>query len=120
MSIDEDALRCDLAETYNIYDIEALPVHTVALFSCGLRDNSRIKMLLSHQKIDTKTALLALAVDALRDLVWSKTKDAEKGKNRPPSIYEMLTKEHDEKPKEHIVFDSVEAFEMALQTTERR
>lgn len=120
ISEDEDALRCDLAETYHIYDYEELPVSMVALFSCGLRENSRIKMKLSGQRIPTETALIALGVDALRDLVWSKTKDAEKGKNRPPSIYDALTKTEENKPREHIVFDSPEAFEMALQTVERR
>ena len=42
IAIDEDALICDLAETYQIYDYRRLPVQTVAVFSLGLRDNSRI------------------------------------------------------------------------------
>lgn len=120
VSEDESALRCDLAETYQIYDYEGLPVNMVALFACGLRDDSRIKMKLSGQRIPTNTALLALAVDALRDLVWSKTKDAEKGKNRPPSVYDALTNTEEKEARDYIVFDSPESFAMALETTERR
>lgn len=41
---DEDALICDLAETYRIFDYRSLPLKTVATFSVGLRENSRIKM----------------------------------------------------------------------------
>ena len=44
---DEDALICDLAETYQIYDYKSLPAYMVATFSVGLRENSRIKMKLN-------------------------------------------------------------------------
>ena len=36
---DEDALICDLAETYRIYDYRQLPAYQVAVFSFGLRDD---------------------------------------------------------------------------------
>ena len=32
---DEDALICDLAETYQIYDYKSLPAYMVATFSVG-------------------------------------------------------------------------------------
>ena len=60
---DEDALICDLAETYNIYDYRRLPVLTVAVFSLGLRQNSRIKMIMSGNRITLEESLLACAVD---------------------------------------------------------
>lgn len=41
---DRDALTCDLAETYRIYDYKALPIDTLATLCCGLRADSRIKM----------------------------------------------------------------------------
>lgn len=88
---DEDALICDLAETYNIYDYKRLPLKTVAALSVGLRDNSRIKMRLSGATIPTDTMLLAAIVDRLSLLVWMNTKDAEKGRNRPKSILDSLT-----------------------------
>lgn len=89
--LDEDALICDLAETYGIFDYKRLPARRVASFAMGLRPNSRIKLRMSGASVDTNTLLLASAVDQLRLLVWSKTKDAEKGRNKPSSIAAMLT-----------------------------
>lgn len=83
---DEDALICDLAETYHIYDYKALPTMLVALFSVGLKNDSRIKMKLSGAKAPTEIILLASVIDKLNTLIWAKTKDAEKGRNRPKSI----------------------------------
>ena len=44
---DPDAFICDMAETYHILDIWALPVELLATLASGLRENSRIKMKLS-------------------------------------------------------------------------
>jgi len=44
IKLDENALICDFAETYHIYDYRQLPPTRVAVFACGLRDDSRIKM----------------------------------------------------------------------------
>ena len=104
--MDEDALICDLAETYNIYDYKRLPLTTVAAFSAGLRDDSRIKMKLSGAQAPADVLLLAMAVDRLSFLVWAQTKDAEKGRNRPKSILESFN----EKENNASVFDSGEDF----------
>lgn len=110
ISVDEDALICDLAETYHIHDYKQLPATKVAVFSCGLRENSRIRMKLSGQKIPFDTVLLASMTDALKLIWWSKTKDGEKGKNAPTSITEKLF-ESGPKVKSKVVFDSGEDFE---------
>ena len=110
ISVDEDALICDLAETYHIHDYKQLPATKVAVFSCGLRENSRIRMKLSGQKIPFDTVLLASMTDALKLIWWSKTKDGEKGKNTPTSITEKLF-ESGPKVKSEVVFDSGEDFE---------
>ena len=115
---DESALECDLAETYRIYDYRVLTPDRVALFSVGLRENSRIKLKLSGQKYSFETLLLASAVDRLSFLVWSKTKDAENNRNRPVSIVEKLTEQ--EKEKDFVVFDSAEDFEQALAQIKRK
>jgi len=39
LELDEDALVCDLAETYGIYNYRSLPATLVATFSVGLREN---------------------------------------------------------------------------------
>ena len=87
---DEDALICDLAETYHIYDYKTLPAMLVASLVVGLRDDSRIKMKLSGAKAPAEIILLASMVDKLSLLVWTKTKDAEKGRNRPKSLLSIL------------------------------
>ena len=118
---DEDALICDLAETYQIYDYRQLPPKMVAVFSYGLKEDSRIKMKLSGQTVPSDTLLLASMVDKLNTLVWFKTKDGQKGKNMPPSIVSILTgQEKSDVNKDMVVFNSGEDFinrrKMLLQT----
>lgn len=86
----EDALICDLAETYHIYDYKRLPASLVASFAAGLRDTSRCKMILHGQKVAPEMLMLAGILDRVSLLLWTKTKDAESGKNRPRSIAEEL------------------------------
>lgn len=89
---DEDALICDFAETYHVYDYKRLPLNTVASLAVGLRDDSRIKMRLSGTTVSPEFMLQAAMVDALNLLVWTKTKYAEKGTNLPKSITDELLK----------------------------
>lgn len=86
ITLDEDALICDFAETYHIYDLQALPLRKVAVLACGLRDNSRIKMKMADMKIDYKEMLLATITDRLSILIWQNTEDGSKGINMPKSI----------------------------------
>ncbi len=109
IKLDEDALICDLAETYHIFDYEQLPLTTVAVFSCGLREDSRIKMRLANQMVTMDTMLSATIADRLGTLIWFKTKDGQKGKNRPPLILESLN--FSPKEKDVTIFDSGEEFE---------
>lgn len=90
---DKNALICDLAETYHIFDYKQLPPSQVAIFAIGLRDNSRIKMTLSGSKVPPDICLLAGIFDRLNVLLWSKTKDAEKGRNRPKPLLSVLYEE---------------------------
>ena len=89
---DEDSLICDLAEYYHIYDDEKLPPSKVAVFAWGLPNESRIKRKLSNEPAALDTMLLAAMVDRLSFLVWAKTEDATKGKNRPASVLDALSK----------------------------
>lgn len=65
LNFDEDALICDLAETYNIYDYRSLPLSLVATLSAGLRDNSRIKLAITGNKVPQETMLLASIADRI-------------------------------------------------------
>lgn len=68
-------------------------------------------MAMEEQNIDTQTILSALAVDYLALLAWSKTKEAQKNRNRPESIYEKLMNPVKKKPAKG--FNNAEEFERA-------
>lgn len=91
LSEDEDAVICDLAETYGIFDYQALPPSMVAVLVFGLSENSRIKRKMSGQKIPTETMLLAAVLDELSVLVWMQTEDGQHGRNYPVSVLSELT-----------------------------
>lgn len=97
INIDKYALQCDLAETYHIIDYKELPVSKVALFSVGLREDSRIKLKMSNSKYPLDTILLSIAVDRLTYLLWAKSKDGIKGRNRPKLISSILLNKNDDR-----------------------
>ena len=113
IALDEDALVCDLAETYQIYDYKQLPLNQVAVFAYGLRDDSRIKQMMSDQIVPLETTLLASIVDRLSLSLWLQTKDGQKGVNRPASIADQLIKRNksENDGKDYLVFESGEDFE---------
>lgn len=111
IKVNKDALLCDLAETYHIYNYKELPCKTVALFACGLRNDSRIKMQMNDIKIQQKEILLAIIADRLGTLVWFKTKDGVKGINRPKSILSTFLEVDEKMDKNVMSFESAREFE---------
>lgn len=109
---DEDALICDLAETYQIYDYKSLPAYMVATFSVGLRENSRIKMKLSNQKVPFGELLLSMISDELTRLIWMKTENGAKGINPPKSIVSLILNNGEENTVND-GFQTVEEYEKA-------
>lgn len=89
----EDELVCDLAETYGILNHRQLPARKVAVFACGLGQNSRVVRRMTGSKVSLDTFLLATIADATRFNAWAKTKSAKNGTNRPKSMAEMLSPE---------------------------
>lgn len=87
---DEDALVCDMAEYYNIYEMRELPARKLAVLAFGLPPESRSKMALSDESVSPQIILLSLIADHLGTLVWMQTEDGAKGENRPKSIVEAL------------------------------
>ncbi len=71
LATDRDALLCDMAETYGVYDFQALPVATLAALAFGLRPNSRIKMKIAGHKYMTAEELLVCVVDKLAMLPYN-------------------------------------------------
>mgnify|MGYP002514538912 CR=1 FL=1 len=106
---DADALACDMAETYGIYDMRTLPLSRAAVFACGLRGDARIIQAVAgisgsaESRIDRM--LLAVIADGVNTLAWQNTKDGHEGKNQPKSILEAMTGQ-----KQTEGFDSAEDF----------
>lgn len=99
LALDEEAVICDMAETYQIYDYRRVPVKLLGTLCAGLRDNSRIKKKINGVKGGVDTMLLGQILDAVNLLLWAQTKDAEKGRNRPKSIMsELVVEEANKKP----------------------
>lgn len=112
LKADRDALLCDLAETYGIFDLYALPVPTLAVLASGLREDSRIKRSLSGISVPRRDLLLAAAVDRLSFLVWGMTEDAKRGTNRPKSLVAALMGETEDSG-DVMAFDSPDDFKAA-------
>nr|DAN59625.1 MAG TPA: protein of unknown function (DUF5361) [Caudoviricetes sp.] len=111
IATDEDALICDLAETYQIYDYRRLPLKMVAVFSFGLRENSRIKMKMNDIEVPFETMLLAGIQDKLNVLIWQQTKDGMIGRNYPKSMVATLIGSQEKaKTSDLIGFESSEDF----------
>lgn len=64
----------------------------MAILVYGLRDNSRLKMKVFKAKMETKDYLLAGIYDRLTLLVYANTKDAQKGRNKPKMLLDIIEK----------------------------
>lgn len=111
---DEDALICDMAETYHIFDMSQVPLPLRATLAAGLGPDSRIGRALSGVKLDGKAVLLAAILDGVNALIWMQTKDGHKNRNRPASVLKRLT-EPPAKKQEIRTFASGEDFMKELE-----
>lgn len=111
IATDEDALVCDLAEIYHIYDYRSLPLQKVATFSVGLRENSRIKMALVGTKYSFDTLLLASILDNLNIRTWAMSENGRNGINKPKSLVTKLLGKEETNESEYMLFATAEAFE---------
>lgn len=109
MNVDRNALICDLAETYQVYDYKSLPCNTVAIFACGLRSDSRIKMKINGMDVEPGQLLLAHIADNTRILAWQQTKDGQKGRNLPESLVGVML--GTEEKKDVVTFETGQEFE---------
>lgn len=97
LAVDADALICDMAEIYHVYDFRRLPLRTAAVFAQGLPENSRIMRRLTGAQADRDTLLLAAIADRLSLIAWMLTEDGGKGRNRPRPILDAILGRDDEK-----------------------
>ena len=107
IALDEDALICDLAETYHVFDYKSLPLHMAATLACGLRDNSRIRAKSAGHKVGLDTILAVKVVDILENLRWMFSKEGQEGKNPPEPILPSLVEIEEPQGR----FESAVAFE---------
>lgn len=91
MAVDEDALVCDFAETYHVYDFRQLTPSYAATLAAGLRDDSRIRTVLSGLPVSLPQYLQMAELDALNLLTWLNSSDGAEGKNRPKSLLKAFT-----------------------------
>ena len=113
---DRDALVCDLAETYHVLDMAALPVPLLATLAAGLREDSRIRMKMAGERERVSTILQAAMLDRLTTLCWMQTRDGARGRNRPSSVFDAMAGKEKEKCKPTVrptAYDSPEDFDHA-------
>ena len=102
---------CDLAETYHILDYKELPPSLVATLVVGLRDDARIKQKISKSKLTVDQSLLALICDGINILIWQRSKDGAKGRNRPESMFKKLMGLDKKQNDELMVFDTTDDYD---------
>lgn len=108
IALDEDALVCDFAETYRIYDFRALPARLAATYAAGLRHDARIMEKVNGIHVPIDTLLLATIADGVHVRVWQQSKAAADGAAAPESIVKSLLGTKEEK--EYHGFDSPEDY----------
>lgn len=91
----------------------------VAILVYGLRENSRVKLAVSHQKLPIETILLAGIHDRLSLSLWTKTKDGQKNRNRPNSLLAMLMGNAGERENDTVGFDTGEEFQRRLEELQK-
>lgn len=112
LRLDRDAVICDLAETYGIFNYQALPVRLLATLVVGLREDSRIMRKITGNKIPREDVLLAAAVDRLSTIAWMLSDNGANGTDRPKSIVEALLGAPDQAPSNDVeVFYTPEDYE---------
>lgn len=111
LATDREALICDLAETYGIFDYRALPARLLATLAVGLREDSRIKMRIEGQRVPRSELLLAAVLDKLSMIAWFLSEDGQNNVNRPTSMVEVLLGEPSSQASAIESFDTAEQFE---------
>ena len=99
-----DALTCDMAETYGVFDIHRLPARLAATLAVGLGADSRVKMAKEGRLVGNDVMLMAVMVDTLRGVAPSDPQ------SMTSCCYKSKVVETAPSNAKHEVFDSPEAF----------
>lgn len=110
LGTDRDAVICDLAETYHLFDLDSVPLMTLAALCAGLHADSRIKLrLMGATRIAPMFSLVQLA-DTLTALKYELEGDTKAA--LPQMLHDVMIGKQTTKNKT-AGFESVEAFEQA-------
>lgn len=113
IATDEDSLICDMAQYYNVYSLNQLPLSTIAILASGLPVDSRIMRKFSKSKVSLTEQLLAALLDDFNMYIYSMSKDSKHGRNKPKSIVEMLAHIEEIESKKPKAFMTTDDFEKA-------
>lgn len=108
LATDRNAVICDLAETYNIYDYERVPGRLLGILVAGLGENTRIGKKINGVRGTVTEVLLAQILDGVRFLCWAQTEDGKKGKHRPASVASEFFVSEDKNKTKSVSIDDFE------------
>lgn len=113
--VHEDALICDFAQFYHVYDIDELDVRTAAILTAGLPKESRLVKKLTGNKPDQETILMASILDTVRNIEYAVFQAHSKKKlQKPQSVMKKLLGIDDNKKQNNLrEFRSADEFEIA-------
>lgn len=117
LNTDEDAVFCDIAETYHLFDWSTVSVTTLARLASGLRDSSRIMLKLGGQHVPIERLLMAMVADNTAYTAWSNTQGAHDHPDNPPEriVPVMLGMEQKKNSRTVQSFRTAEEFEAKLE-----
>lgn len=107
---DENALICDFAEYYHIYDYKRLPARYAGILAHGLRAGSRCVMSVTGQTINPDSLLLATISDELQIVMYQQRAIAGSKHNPKPRLVTDQIKQDAQKNQKCESFDSPEEF----------
>ena len=111
-AVHEDALICDFAQYYHIYDIDSLDLRLAATLACGLPKESRTIRDLRNEKLDQNTIMMASILDTVRSIEYGVFQSHSKKKlKRPRSVLNRLLGIEKEERTEVKGFSSSEEYE---------
>ncbi len=108
---DEDALSCDFAEVYSIYDWRKLPGRYAATLAAGLRPGSRCCMKTNGVKVQLGESLEAMIHDDLSAILYVMTQRKKHGKKPEFISHDLIYGKKERKDNEYEGFDNPSDYE---------
>lgn len=94
-----------MAEYYHILNYKEQSPVLIAILLSGLRNESRVQMAMSGQKLKIEQVLLATIADELSSMLWTGKED------RPESFLAILLGESKKDENQCLSFNSAKSFE---------